>query len=383
MYALNFHKTVFKSVSILFLFLLFSGCGLKKAEEQAAVNPPSLPVVLIEKKDVAIYNEYPASIEGKVNIDLRPQVEGYLEKIFVDEGAYVKAGQPLFKISDKVYREQLNTATANLHIAEASVKNAQIEVDKITTLYANKVVSDFQLRTVKVAYESAEAMVEQARTMVAAARINLDFTLIKAPVSGYIGRMPKRIGSLVSSTDPVALTTLSDIHEVYIYFTMSESAFLKFNGQGNGKTLQQRINSFHPVSLKLANGEVYAHKGKIEVVAGQADKSTGGISLRATFPNTEGLLRSGNTGKIIIREQFDNVSTVPIAATLDIQNKTFVYVLKDSNKVAMQPIVIKGKNETFYFVSEGLEPNTSIVVSGIETIQDGSVIVPKRNSLQK
>jgi len=336
----------------------------------------SLPVITITRDSATTFKDYTASIEGKINIDIRSQVDGYITGILVDEGAYVTAGQPLFRIDDKVYREQLNTALANLHVAEANMNTAQIEVDKLTPLVKNNVISDIQLKTAQSSYNAAKAQAEQARTAVASARINLDFTHIKAPVSGYIGRIPKRLGGMVSRADMQGITTLSNIDQVYAYFTLSEAGFLNLSEQRKGSSLQETINKLRPVTLVLANGASYPHPGKIDLVNGQFDKSTGSISVRATFPNPEKILRSGITGKVRMEEFMDSVLMVPISATMDQQDKIFVYVLGDSDIVKRQSIIIQGKADTRYIVKDGIKSGDRIVTAGIENLAEGTKIIP-------
>jgi membrane fusion protein, multidrug efflux system len=263
---------------------------------------------------------------------------------------------------------------ANLHLAEARMHSAQIEVDKLAPLVKNNVISEIQLKSASAGYDAAKASVEQARTAVSSARINLDFTLIKAPVSGFIGRIPKRMGGLVSRSDPQGLTTLSDIDEIYAYFNLSESGFLSLSQQGQGMSLQEMLKALRPVTLILANNTTYPYPGRIDLVNGQFDKTTGSISLRATFPNPAKLLRSGITGKVRMEEHLDSAVMVPIAATLDQQDKIFVFLLGDSDLVKRQAILISGKAGTNYIVQEGVRPGDKIVTAGIETLAEGTRI---------
>jgi membrane fusion protein, multidrug efflux system len=363
---------------LVFWAILSHGCGSGHTPKQESKKEAIvLPVLKITQDSATTYKDYTAALEGKINIDIRAQVDGYLNGILVDEGAYVNAGQSLFRIDDKVYREELNTAIANLHVAEAHMNAAQIEIDKLTPLVENKVISDIQLKSAQAAYNAALASVEQGKAAVSSARINLGFTLIKAPVNGFIGRIPKRLGGLVSRNDPQGLTTLSDIDSVYAYFTLSESGFLSLNRQREGVSTQDMINQLRPVTLLLANGMAYSHKGKINLVNGQFDKTTGSITLRATFPNPEKLLRSGNTGKVRMEEHMDSVLMVPIAATMDQQDKIFVYLLGDSNLVKRQSISIMGKAGTNYIVKEGIKPGDKIVTEGMERLTEGTRITPK------
>ncbi len=353
-----------------------AGCSTPSENAAEATTTPTaaLPVMEIRVDSATTYKDYTASLEGKVNIEIRSQVDGYLKEIMVDEGAYVKSSQPLFRIDDKVYREQLNTMMANLHVAEANMATAQIEVDKLTPLVKNNVISDIQLKSAQSSFNAARASVEQARAAVSSARINLNFTLIKAPVNGFIGRIPKRLGGLVSRGDVQGLTTLSDINEIFAYFTLSESGFLRLSQQQKNGSMQDMVNRLGPVSLVLANGELYAHKGKINLVNGQFDKTTGSITLRASFPNPDKLLRSGNTGKVRMEEHFDSVIMVPIAATMDQQDKTFVYLVGDSDLVRRQSIIVSGKADTRYIVEHGLKAGDRIVTAGMGTLAEGTKI---------
>jgi len=324
------------------------------------------------------FQEYPASIEGALNVEIRPQVSGTLDRVYADEGAYVAKGQPLFKINENPYRQALNNAKASLHAAQGALSNARLEVEKLAPLVQNKVVSEYQLKAAKAAQEVAQGNVEQAQAQVGTAQINIGYTTIKAPVSGYIGRLLKKQGSLVSPTDVEALTQLSDVHDVHVYFSLGETDFINFKSQYAGGTLQDKIKHLPPVNLVLSDNSTYSIPGHIDVIDGQFDKTTGAITVRATFPNASGLLRSGNTGKVRLSLQHSNVAIVPQDATIEMQDKIFVYAVGDSNKVAKQPITIEGKSGTNYLVKSGLKAGQQIVLSGVDHLQDGMKISPQK-----
>ncbi|WP_291920555.1 efflux RND transporter periplasmic adaptor subunit [Chitinophaga sp.] len=373
------YKTAYHTIlpGLLMAVALYS-CGNNAGAEAAnsAMPAPELPVITLDTSSAMTSSQYSAVLEGKVNVDIRPQVDGYLDKIFIDEGSFVKAGQPLFQINDRPYREQLNKDIANLHAMESAVTAAELEADKIRPLVANKVVAEMQLKTANAALQTAKANVEQARAAVAASRINIDFTVVKAPVSGYIGRIPKRVGNLVGRADATPLTTLSDISEVYAYFSMSENDFMNFSKGASGTSLQQQLRQLRPVSLLLSNGDEFQQKGRIEMIDGQFNKTTAAISLRATFPNPAAVLRSGNTGKVRIEQLYTGILQVPQAATLEMQNKVFVYELGDSNIVKRRIIQLAGSNGDQFIVKEGLKRGDKIITAGIETLVEGSVITP-------
>ncbi|WP_158996016.1 efflux RND transporter periplasmic adaptor subunit [Mucilaginibacter sp. L196] len=363
-------------LGLITITLLYS-CS-PKPQAGSAPPAPSLPVATIVSGTDTTYQEYPASIEGTVNVEIRPQVSGSLDKVFVDEGAYVSEGQPIFKINDLPYRAALNNALASMHAAEASVANAQLEIDKLTPLVQNKVVSDYQLKTARAAYDVAKANVEQTKANVSTAQINLGYTTIKAPVSGYIGRLLKKQGSLVSPSDVDALTLLSDVHNVHVYFALGEKDFVSFKEQYAGETLKDKLKGLPPVTLLLADDSQFAKQGSIDMIDGQFDKNTGAITLRASFPNAQGLLRSGNTGKVRLSLVHHDALLVPESATVEMQDKVFVFAVGDSSKVKKQAITIVGKTGDNYLVKDGVKVGDEIVLSGIDKLQEGMVIQPEK-----
>jgi membrane fusion protein (multidrug efflux system) len=365
----------------LMVMAVFSGCASSSARSDGAPPPPALPVFKAVALPATTFREFNASLEGKVNVEIRAQVDGYLDKIFVDEGAYVKAGQPLFRINDRPYREQLSNASASLAAAQANEEKAAVEVSRITPLVDNNVVSDVQLKTAVAALQAAKANVAQAQAMVSNARISLGYTLITAPVNGYIGRIPYKTGSLVGRSETQALTMLSDVHEVYAYFSMSEVDFLLFKDKVKGNTIADKVKQLPPVELVMPDNSIYPEKGRIETMEGQFDKTMGAISFRAVFPNPNGLLRSGNTGKVKLSESFPAALVVPQEATFELQDKVFVFTVGDSNKVVSKPIRVSGKNNAYYFVEKGIAPGESIVYTGLDRLRDGAVIQPQPMSL--
>ncbi len=379
--SLNFNSfkrfTAVKIVALGLLTAALASCG-QPHQAQVAPPAPTLPVMEVQAGNATTYQEYPASIEGTVNVEVRPQVSGTLDKVFVDEGALVHAGEPIFKINELPYRAALNNALAALHAAEAAQGNAQIEVDKLTPLVENKVVSDYQLKTAKASYKVATANIESAKANVSTAQINLGYTLIKAPVNGYIGRLEKKQGSLVGPTDVAALTELSDVHDVHVYFSLGEKDFVAFKEQYPGETIGDKLKKLPSVSLLLADGTEYGKQGKIDIIDGQFDKTTGAITVRATFSNPQGLLRSGNTGKIRLSLDHKDALIVPESATVDMQDKVFVFTVGDSSKVKKQAITIVGKNGDNFLVKDGVKAGDQIVLSGIDKLQEGMVIHPEK-----
>jgi membrane fusion protein (multidrug efflux system) len=299
----------------------------------------------------------------------------------VDEGAQVKKGQLLFKIDPQPYIEQLNNANAIYMAAKASLEDAEINVNKLVPLVQNNVISDVQLKSAQAALDVAKANVAQTSAAVQSARINLGYTSITAPASGYIGRIPYKTGSLVGRSTTDALTVLSETKDVRAYFSMSELNFQQFKEQLPGNTIAEKIKQMPPVELVLATDSVYAQKGKVELAEGQFDKTTGTINFRATFPNAQGLLRSGNTGKIRLVRNLGSSIVIPQEATFELQDKIFVYAVGDSNKVASKPITVAGTSGNYYLVQSGVNQGEKIVYTGLERLRDGAVIQPQPMSM--
>jgi len=370
-------RIIFIIAIVLTTGLTFYSCG--NGEQQAgAPQAISVPVLQIGQGDAVTYQEYPVTVEGRTNVEIRPQVDGYLDKVFVDEGAFVKKGQPIFKINESRYRELLNNAQGALNSAEGALINAKLEVEKMAPLVEGKVISDFQLKNAKASVKIAEANRNQAQAAVASAKINLGYTLISAPVDGYITRLPKKQGSLVSAADPTPLTFLSDVEEIHAYFSIGEADFIAFKNKFEGATLNDKLKKLPPVALVLADNSEYEQKGKIDMVDGQFDRTTGAITLRASFPNAKGLLRSGNTGKVRLGISHTNVLLIPQSVTAEVQDKVFVYVVDKDNKVTKSPITILGKSGTDYLVKDGIKAGDRLVYKGFETLQDGTVITPEK-----
>lgn len=379
-----------KTLSIFYVSLLICSasaiqvsCSSSSSKENNKEKPVALPIYTVKKSDATTIKDYLGTIEGKVNVEVRPQVEGLLQEIYVDEGSFVQKGQKLFKVDPSTYQENLNNMIATEQVARAKLKNAQLEVDRLKPLVENDVISDVKLASAKSDYQVAKATLDQAIAAVRSAQISKDFTIITAPVSGYIGRIPKRIGNLVSKGDKEPLTYLSDIQEVYVYFSMNESDFLYFSkAQAKKDSLEgKKYNHNHKlvfpeVTLVLADGEEYPKKGVVDAVNGQINRTTGAISLRATFPNQDNILRSGSSGTLKIAEVKKDVLQVPQIAINELQDKTYVYVLDQNNKAQRRNVQLSGKSKGNYIVYAGLKENDRVITSGFDKLTDGSPVTP-------
>ncbi|KQN38103.1 hemolysin D [Pedobacter sp. Leaf41] len=365
--------------------IVLASCGnndeQKKAAAAAAAGPQAYPVFTVNAQTTELNSDYPATIEGIQNIDIRPKVDGFIQKILVDEGAVVKKGQLLFTIMAPQYEQEVRTARAAISSAEADVNAAQLQVNKTRPLVEKDIISKYDLDAAQLTLQSRKAALAQARAALANAQVNLGYTSITSPVDGVVGSLPFRTGSLVSSSSTEPLTTVSNTSKVYAYFSLNEKQLLDFSKTYKGSTLAQQMKNIPAVSLVLADGTVYAQNGKIESINGQINTATGSASLRATFPNPVSLLKNGASASVRVPQKVENAILVPQKSTIDLQGKKFVYVLGDSSKIISTEIQIMDlAKDKFYVVTKGLKAGDKIVLEGFQSLKDGAKIKPEEQS---
>lgn len=371
--------------------LMLSACG---GGQQAGMQQqaPEVATMTITVGNSELEQTYPAQIKGKTDIEIRPQVSGFITKVHVDEGQQVHKGQVLFTIDQVQFQAAVEQAQAAVKQAEASLKaaetgvaTAKLTADNKKQLLDKNIISQFEWQTAENAYQQALANLAQAKSGVAqaqaaltSARKNLAYTTVTAPSDGVIGSIPNREGSLASPSSAVPLTTVSDNSEVYAYFSLTEKDILKLVGGGE-RTLNNAIAQLPTVQLRLADGTMYSQPGKVATVSGVLDQSTGSANVRALFPNPSGVLHSGATGQIVLPTTTRDAIVIPQKATYELQDRIYVYVLNDSNKTVATPIKILSINDgQNYVVTEGLRQGDRIVTEGIGTqVKDGIVVKPK------
>jgi len=358
------------------LLVILSSCGSKNNKDKAAGQLNEYPVITIAPRTANIYSDYPATIQGIQNIEIRPKIDGYVDAMYVDEGASVKKGQLLFRINAPQYEQDVKTTEANIKIAVADVNAAKMDVDKIRPLVEGDIVSPYQLEAAKYTLESKQAALAQANAALNNAKTNLSYTQIYSPVDGVIGILPYKIGSLVNSSTANALTTVSNIEKIYAYFSINERQGLDFFQEAKGVTMQQKLATLPPVTLVLANGNPLPAPGKVETASGLINAETGSINLRATFPNHDGLVRSGSSAVVRIPRTIDSALLVPQKATYQIQGKLFVYVLDNTNKVKSVAITTNASSGDAYVVQKGLKAGDKIVADGISNLREDLQIKP-------
>lgn len=318
--------------------------------------------------DTVYTKEYIAEIQSVQNVEIRARVKGFIEKIHVDEGRPVTAGQVLFTLSSRGFREELLKASALEKSAGAALKLAEVELKNTRTLVEKNIVSTSELEMAEAKKEAALANLEEARAAISVARLNLSFTSVKAPFSGVINRIPNKTGSLVD--EGMLLTSISDNKEVFAYFNVSESEHLDF-------LKQKESNRPTEVSLLMADNQVFAEKGVIETAENEVDKSSGNIAFRARFKNPRLLLKHGASGKILLDTDLKKALVIPQKSTFEIQDKLYVYVLDSSNTVKMKSIVAKWRLPHIYIISEGLSTSDKIIYEGIQQMRDGDQVEPQ------
>ncbi|EJG00139.1 MULTISPECIES: efflux RND transporter periplasmic adaptor subunit [Flavobacterium] len=369
-------------LSILAASLIIASCGKNDKSAQAGGAPQikEYKTVTLQPESATLNSDFPASIQGQQNIEIRPRVEGYIDKIFVDEGAVVKAGQPLFKISAPEYEQQVRTATASIKSAQAEVSSAKLAVNKVKPLVEKGIISKYDLESAQYTYESAMASLAQANAALVNAKVNLGYTTVTSPVNGVVGSIPFRLGSLVSSNTAEPLTTVSSIGNVYAYFAMNEKVLLNFTKDAGG-SLNQKIKSMPEVSLVLSDGSTYDQKGKIETVNGLINTETGTVNFRARFPNPKGVIRSGSSTTVQIPNFVKDAIIIPQSATFELQDKMFAVVVGKDKKTRNANItVLDNSAGNYYVVTSGLKPGDEIVLEGVASLKEGTEIKPQNQS---
>lgn len=356
--------------------MFFASCGGGQGQmmQQAA---PEIKTMNVSYGASELESSFPATIKGRTDIDIRPQVTGFITKVHVDEGQQVKKGQVLFTLDQVQFQAAVESAQASVKVAETAVSNAALTEKNKRQLLEKNIISDTEWQLAANALASAQAQLAQAKANLVNARKNLAYTVVTSPSDGVIGTIPNREGSLASPSSAQPLTTVSDNSEVYAYFSLNEKDILNLTQNGT-KSLNASVNEMPEVSLRLATGELYPVKGKVATVSGVINNTTGAATVRALFDNKNGMLRSGSTGQVLIPNDFKDVIIIPQGATSEIQNIRFAYVVNDSNKVVATPIQVSpisdGKN---FIVTSGLEPGQRIAIEGIGTIvRDGITVKP-------
>ncbi|MGN1239709.1 MAG: efflux RND transporter periplasmic adaptor subunit [Paludibacteraceae bacterium] len=349
-----------------------AGCRQTQPNEAAGSAVAKEALLTITRQDVAIEESYSAAIRGRQDIAIMPQVSGTLTELRVVEGERVKKGQVLFVVDQVPFRAQVETSEANVKVAEAGVATARLVYESKQQLYAEDVISQFDLQTAENSYLSAQAGLAQAQAALVIARNNLNYTEVKSPCDGVVGTLPFRVGALVSPGMPQPLTTVSDNAVMYVYFSMTENQWLSQVRRYGSK--EAALRQMPAVALVLSDGSRYEQAGKIETVSGVIDPQTGTVSVRAAFPNPNGLLTAGGAGNVVLTRVYPEALVIPRTATFEVQDKVFVYRAVDGHAVATQVAVTRLNGGKTYVVESGLQEGDVIITEGVAMMKDGEEI---------
>lgn len=353
--------------------VVLTSCGSKSKQMGEASNDFAVETVQTTTADLK--TSYPATIKGMQDIEIRPKVSGYLVKLLVDEGATVRKGQPLFLIDSEQYRATVKAARAQIRVCRANIATQKLTVDNKRMLFKQNIISSYDLKMAENTLASYEAQLAAAEAQLQSAQDNLRWCTVTSPADGVVGSIPYRVGSLVSGQSAEALTTVSNISKMYVYFSMTEKQLLALTREAGG--VNAAIKKMPAVSLVLSDGTTYSQSGTISTVSGVIDPSTGSVQMRATFDNAQHILRSGGTGSILIPTHASDAIMVPQSATFDVQDKKFVYVVNADKSVATREItVLPQNNGQTYVVASGLRAGERIVVDGVNQLKNGQKINP-------
>jgi membrane fusion protein, multidrug efflux system len=369
----SFNKKV--NLLILLFAIVFAGCTAKGGVKEEEESHEVFPVTKLISQNTEINFDYVANIQAVQNVEIRARVQGYLEQILIDEGQDVKKGQPLFKINDEEYQAELNRARASIKSAMAEAKVAEMEVERVKLLVDKGIITKTELDLAKAKYEAINSKIDEAKSAEVNALIKLSNTYIKSPFDGIIDRIQFKIGSLIN--EGTLLTTISDLHAVNVYFNVSETEYLEYF---KAKAIDDNRDN-DVVELILADGTLYAEKGKIETLDGEFAEGTGSIAFRARFKNPDKLLKHGSTGKVRLTNTIQNALILPQKAVVEIQDKNFVYLLDENNKITLKSFIPRNRISHFYIVDSGLSPGQKIVYEGVQSVREGMTIQPSMVAL--
>ena len=351
------------------------GCTVWMASCKQATDAgvkPSFAIMEVKAADKELSTSYSATIRGRQDIDIYPQVSGTIEKLCVTEGQTVRRGQLLFVIDQIPYRAALKTAVANVEAARAAMATAELTYNSNKELYAQKVVSEFSLKTAENTYLTAKAQLTQAEAQEVNARNNLSYTEVKSPSDGVVGALPYRVGALVGANLPYPLTTVSDNSDMYVYFSMTENQLLALTRQYG--SMDEALKNMPEVELILNDNSVYNKKGVIESISGVIDRQTGTVMARVVFPNESRLLHSGASGTVVVPSIYKDCIAIPQGATVQMQDKVVVYKVVDGKAVSTL-ITVAGINDgREYVVLSGLQSGDEIISEGAGLVREGTQV---------
>jgi membrane fusion protein (multidrug efflux system) len=350
-----------------FLFFLISFCLFTSCEDnKQEITTDKFVVIYPIRTDSSYTQEYVAEIQSIQNVELRTRNNGFIERVYIDEGQTVNKGQLLFTLNASEYHQELAKAKSQLATALAELKQAEIDYENTQILFKKNIVSLSELEIARFKKDALDAKIEEAKATINLASINLDYTEIRAPFNGIINRIPFKEGALVE--DGTVLTTISNNTEMFAYFNVSETDYLNSIG---------RENNMNSVKLKLVNNSVFSEVGKIETIDSEINRNTGSITYRARFQNPEQILKHGSSGKVMVETQLSNVLLIPQKVTFEVQENLYVFIVDENNIARQRQIVPEMQLANMYVVKNGLTETDKILFEGIQLVKDGDKIEPE------
>ncbi|MBQ0733442.1 efflux RND transporter periplasmic adaptor subunit [Aquimarina celericrescens] len=360
---------------IILSMLITISCSKGKQKQKTGLK--ALPIVEVVRKDIVGYSSYPVSIEGVENIKIRPKIQGFIEEIYVDEGEEVKEGQLMFKLEAQSLDARAQASADAIKTVQARVNTAKIEVDKLKPLVRQGIISDVELKSAYSELNSAKAQLDQAKNNYKSVKRNVNYSNVTSPVDGVVARIPYEPGALVSATDPIPLTEVSKLDKIYAYFALNEKDYISFLRNTKGQSLQEKINNFSKVSLRLADDSTYQHQGVIQTTTAHVNSDTGTIQFRAIFPNPERLLANGNSGTILIPKNYKNTLVIPEQSSYERQTLTYVFKVTEGDTLRSKNINVETRINNYILIESGLKEGDKILAEGINQVRDGMKIQPR------
>lgn len=356
--------------------LTLASCGKKDAQQMPDMTP-AIATVTVEPATADLSTAYAATIKGKTDVEVRPLVSGFITKVCVDEGDFVRKGQTLFTLDQVQYQAAVDQAAAAVNSARTAVETSRLTAANKQKLFDKNIISEYENQLAKNQLAQSEASLAQANAALTNAKKNLSYTVVTAPSDGFVGSIPNREGSLASPSMVQPLTTVSDNSDIYAYFSLNEKDILEMT-DGGKKSLNQAIAEMPAVQLMLSDGTVYPETGQVATVSGVINNTTGSANVRARFKNLNGMLRSGSTGQILVPVHMDSVILIPQKAAFEVQDRKFVYTVNDSSKTVTTPITVAPQNDgQSYIVTSGLDKGQRVVVEGVgNKVRPDMVIKP-------
>ncbi|RQP10734.1 MAG: efflux RND transporter periplasmic adaptor subunit [Parapedobacter sp.] len=351
-------------------------CNNSQQHVQDGVLLEEYPVYTLTPQATTVYTDFPVSLQGVQDIELRAKVNGFIDDIFVDEGQYVTKGQLLFRIFAPEYQEELARSSAAIKSMEAELADAQLLVDRTKPLVDEGIMGKYELESALQNLANRNAQLSQAKAIKNTASANVAYSQIRAPFAGFIGLIPYKTGSLVSSSSIEPLSHLSDISKIHAYFSINEKQFTRLLHEAKNKSLVDHLQQHAEIALILPDGNQFDQKGKIDMIGGQVDPKTGSIHLRAVFQNPDGMMRSGNSATLRMYEKVQEAILIPQRATYELQGKKYVYKVDNEGLVSSAPVSIMDKTPSteYFIVSSGLQRGEKIIAEGLANVKEGTKI---------